>query len=161
MWQRVSKIQNSHLWSWVNPHPTHVCGYQVQFSVNEWADIKEGNPCRPLPATTPAGCSETQRSTTTLLGKCPEVVNMMYPWRRTEYAGPTTWPPYSPDLTLLDFIVCGHMKKHLCTFSHKYQRSHSKISCCCYNCWWWHNETCIRKYQWCNAVCPEKHGARF
>jgi hypothetical protein len=42
---------------------------------------------------------------------------MMYPWRRTEYAGPTTWPPYSPDLTLLDFIVWGHMKKHIYALS--------------------------------------------
>jgi hypothetical protein len=38
---------------------------------------------------------------------------MMYTGRWIWCGGPISWPPWSPDLTLLDFFLWGQLKEHV------------------------------------------------
>jgi hypothetical protein len=136
----VFSVQNSHLWARDNPHGVRERGYQVRFSVSVWArivgDIVVG-PCllpdrltaqryRDFLETVLAGLLEdvplavSQRlwfqhngAQTHYGDDVRQWLNATYPGRWIGRGGPIAWPPWSPDLTPINFFLWGHLKEQV------------------------------------------------
>jgi hypothetical protein len=54
-----------------------------------------------------------RRSSSALWGRCPAVVERDISRKVDGRRGPTAWSPRSPDLTLIDFFLRGHLKEQV------------------------------------------------
>jgi hypothetical protein len=81
-------------------------------------------------------------------------LNATYPGRWFGHRGPTAWPPWSPDLTPMDFFLRGHLKEHVYVVPLDYQRSHGKTSSSCDNGRCQHVKVCSREYHVVHSRLP-------
>ena len=133
---------NNHYWTEDNPHQMMERGYQQKFSANVWAEIVGDNLLGPYILPLPARLTGEnylvflREVLPELLEEIPVALeqrhwlqhdgcpahnyrdvrahlDQRYPGRWIGRGGPVLWPPRSPDLTPLDFILWGAMEAHV------------------------------------------------
>jgi hypothetical protein len=136
----VFNVHNRQLWARDNSHAIRERWYQVRFSVSVWAGIVGDNVVGPY--LLPDRLTAQQYSDileTVLPGLLEDVplavrqslwfqhdgapahyeedvrqwLNATYPGRWIGRGGPTAWPPRSPDITPMYFLLWGHLKEQV------------------------------------------------
>lgn len=133
----IFNTHNTHTWAHANPHTTVRRAHQVRYSINVWAgiigDYIIGPYQLPQRLTGDMYRQFLEETLPVLLEEVPlgvrrrmwfmhdgapahfrltarAYLDTIYPNRWLGRAGPTPWPPRSPDLNPLDFYLWGHLK---------------------------------------------------
>ncbi|GFW07589.1 DUF4817 domain-containing protein [Trichonephila clavipes] len=105
-------VFNTHMWALNNPHSTRPRAMQQRFTVNVWAGIEV------LPELLTDVPAPIRRRMWFQQDGAPshyarhvrEHLDRTFPNRWIGCGGPVAWPPRSPDLSPLDFLLWGAMK---------------------------------------------------
>lgn len=133
----VFNMHNNHFWAVENPHAMRPRGHQRRFGVNLWAGVVNNHVIGPfeLPERLNAEIFREflENDFQNLLENVPLAVlrrmwlqmdgapahfgrgvrewcDLEFPDRWIGRGGPIAWPPRSPDLTVCDFFLWGHIK---------------------------------------------------